>query len=238
MNKLDPSKIIVLSMHNDKFSELADITLPNKIEYCNRWGYSIYNDDFGTIISKDNKVGYRTYDENLKLNILKKTIECQKYEWMMWIDCDAFVTNHTISIESLIDDDYDFIIGEDWNGINAGVFLLRCNESTKRFIQNCIDYIPTEYDKTQTPFWWWPSEQCSFTRLLNTIRTKFVSNTLFNSYLIGPRPDNIWSHMNIGPSKPYQDIRFELGNFILHLVGDYIENKIMNAKLFGEMVIK
>eukprot|EP00760_Papus_ankaliazontas_P028502 PhM_4_TR3748/c1_g1_i1/m.55913 len=53
------------------------------------------------------------------------------YDWVMWIDGDAFFTNFDKTLESIVEeserssDSIDFIVGKDWNGINLGVFFIK-----------------------------------------------------------------------------------------------------------------
>jgi hypothetical protein len=47
------------------------------------------------------------------------------HDWIVWIDADALIMNFRTRIEDYLDDEYSLIIGDDWNGINTGVFFLR-----------------------------------------------------------------------------------------------------------------
>jgi hypothetical protein len=145
--------------------------------------------------------------------------------------------NYTVSLENFLDEDADFVIGEDWNGLNAGVFFLRVCQDSIDFIDRCIQYQPTNFDKTQTPWWWWPSDQCAFTRCLDTIKSKVVHHSLFNGYVIGPSNhlNNDWRYMNIG-SFDFVPRLFKRGDFILHLVSQS-HDKVQTIKQLLKKVV-
>ena len=215
---------------SNPYKKLIDITLPNTEEYSNRHGYKL-------IV----KVFEEEKDVTLpKQYLLRQNILDNNADWLCWIDTDAIIMNMTIPLESfIINNDADFIIGEDWNGINSGVFFLKVNNKTLEFIDTCIKYKPIEYIKHTTPQWWWNSEQCAYTMNMFTINTVIVHHSLFNGYIIGARPDNDWRQYRIGPfNKEWTERKFQLGDFIVHFVGDYLSNKIVNAKHFIPQIIR
>merc|ERR1712146_496271 len=64
----------------------------------------------------------------------------QPPDWFMWIDCDALVTNRSISLEMVIrthniSNMAHFIVAEEANGINTGIFFLRGSEPARDFVQ-------------------------------------------------------------------------------------------------------
>ena len=224
---------------DNNYNKIVSITLPNKQEYCQRYGYDLSIDDFTVSIPEHEKSLCGDASVQHKLYLLKTLLSNNNYDWIVWIDADALIMNMTIPLEQVIDDNYEFIAGEDWNGINAGVLFFKVCDASRYFIDACIAYKPTEYDKTQTPFWWWPSDQCAFTRCVHLLKTKIVHHSQFNAYLHGPRMDNDWRAYNIGPIDPnWTQRNFQLGDFILHLVGDYIQNKIANAHTFSQYIIR
>jgi len=233
--------IDILTMHNKAIKPLTDITLKNKIEYCDKHSYNLCYDDFTKPIIHENPANKD--EANLrKLCLIKNTLLTTESDWLCWIDGDALIMNMQIPLSKFINDEFDFIIGEDWNGLNAGVFFIRNCMQSLEFINKCIEYKPTQFDMENTPFWWWPSEQCAYTRLIGQVEdfnTFIVHHSYFNGYIIGPREDNDWRNHGIGPfNKEWKERRFQSGDFILHLVGDYLPNKIINAKKYIKEVIR
>ena len=71
------------------------------------------------------------------------------------------------------------------------------------------------------------------------LRSQIVHHSKFNSYLIGPRPDNDWRWHNMGPLDPnFQPKVYQESDFILHLLGDYEEGKMKNLEYYLPKVIK
>lgn len=233
----NPPKIIVLSTYSDDISEIGQLTTPNKVDYCNRYGYSyLIKQTPNQIYDSSNIVTNNILQ--YKFNLLNDGLY-SKADWILWIDNDALFMNHTIPLTNLIDNNYEFIIGEDWNGINAGVFLLKnCNNAIK-FLNALWTYIPSEYDKLHTPFWWYPSEQAAMFRNLHLIKSKIIHHSLINGYIIGPRPDNDWRNRGLSSINPnWQERRFIPGDFILHFVGEFNANRIKQIKRYLQIVIK
>ena len=227
--KGDIGKCNVDSALVNPYKELIDLTLPNKEEYCNKHGYKLVV----KVFEKENDVTLP------KQYLLQQNILNNDADWLCWIDTDAIIMNMCITLDTLVYNDYDFIIGEDWNGINSGIFFLRVCDKSLKFIEMCINYEPIDYIKYTTPEWWWKSEQCAYTMNLFKLRTAIVHHSLFNGYIIGPRPDNDWRAYRIGPfNRDWKEQPFQLEDFILHLVGDYLPNKIINANKFIPQIIR
>lgn len=218
----------ILTMHDNNFAIIANITVPNKEEYCRRHSYRLVVDTKRQEGQEWNKY---------KMSIIIDQLQNSDCDWLAWIDCDALIMNMKTKLESFIDDSYEFIIGEDWNGINSGVMFLKRCDNTIDFMRRCMAYEPTELDRTTTPYWWWPSEQCAYTRLIKTIKSKVVHHSLFNGYVITPDPNNDWRHQNIGVEGfPVKD--FELGDFIIHFVSGNIAFKLPSLVYWNARVIR
>jgi hypothetical protein len=99
-----------------KSSWMHRMSYTNKHAYCKRWGYDLIIED-NSIIDQTRDVAWS------KIPIFKKWLP--KYQWLMWVDMDAFFMRFDLPIADLIDNDHDLIIAKDWHGINFGVFLIR-----------------------------------------------------------------------------------------------------------------
>lgn len=123
--------IALCSFHPEKQQDLANITVPNKISYCSEHGYGIefshQPSERGTQTN-----GAALWDAVQKLAAVRDIIE--RYDAVLWMDCDALVMNPSFRIEALID---EFggkraltIAHTGKECINAGVFLVEnCPES-------------------------------------------------------------------------------------------------------------
>lgn len=227
------SKIAVVSAYTKNIAELVQPLTKNKEEYCNLHGYKF----FLNIVDCDVKdfSGYYRFNYILELMITNPEIEL-----FCWIDNDAFITNFTIKLESFqdyLENDWNFIVGEDWNGINTGVFLIKNNPETRQFVQKILDFVPNPLDGR--PYWWVKSEQCAVNSLISTIKTILVPHYMINSYLITSRSDNDWRWAGLGPINTQWNTRvFQAGDFILHLVGTPNEEKPELINKYLKVVIR
>jgi hypothetical protein len=115
-------RIAVCSFHFSGHQSLADITVPNKLAYCERHGYR------GVF---DPHEEWQPYD---KFRLVRQLLD--EHQAVLWIDCDAMFTNHDIEVEVLIDHiegPKSLTITRDGTNdgipsVNSGVFLMeRCD---------------------------------------------------------------------------------------------------------------
>ena len=139
----------VVSIHDDKYKPLADLTNKNKIEYCEKHGYNFFvkNDWSSMKIHAGNPpvpqgyipIGYT------KIFAIKEAIrKYPKTSWVFFSECDAIITNKNIKLEDIIEKyiDKHFIISADKNGINSGNFLVRNSEIGMGFLNNILSSMP------------------------------------------------------------------------------------------------
>jgi len=212
-------KILVFTMHDDVFADIVELTLPNKIEYCKKHDYDFHYDDFTRPVSEPNID--KTPSSHNKLCRIKELLvqHLNKYDWLCWIDGDAVIMNYRIKLESFLDDEYNFIIGEDWNGLNAGVFFIRVCQESINFMDKCIKYKPTTSVRISQPSWWWQSEQCAYTECLDAIKAKIVHHKHFNGYLKFPDWTN--NPIELQPhDENFTPCLFRKGDFMIHIVAE------------------
>src|SRR5947207_6555581 len=111
----------------DKYIEQVKPGIINKQTYSQIHGYDFH-------------CSYISLDENRppawsKILYLKEIIDSEKYDWVFWMDADSVICNPNIKLESIIDDDYQFIITKGINVINSGVFFLKCSNWSSEFLQ-------------------------------------------------------------------------------------------------------
>jgi len=229
--------IAVVSAYTENIAELVAPLSANKQEYCDKWGYKFFLDIVPATTVEWSKQNQKTFGLYRIILIKQLMIDHPEIDVFVWMDNDAFVMNFNKPLGDFIIPDIDLLIGEDWNGINVGVFFIRNNEQCRNFLQNVIDYIPPTTDIR--PYWWVISEQNSVSELLHTVNTGLVHHSLINGYLIGPRKDNDFRPFGLGPRiRDWQPRSFQLGDFALHLVGEHNENKPTLIKEYLEKVIK
>ena len=71
-------------------------------------------------------------------------------EWFLWLDCDALVTNRSISLDDLLMTyelrEAQFVVAEETSGINSGIFLVKGRGSVLKLVPSTKD-IKRRYTK-------------------------------------------------------------------------------------------
>jgi hypothetical protein len=142
-------KIALLTIYTDEFQPLANIVLPNMMDYCSKHNYTLYAFNVNSIES-----GYKKIEKILSV--------IEEVDAMLCLDLDTFITNHNITVGSFLDDEHDFYICKDVNGINAGSFIVKNTAWARKFLrlihdhrvvyeneQNAIEYLIIKEDKVK-----------------------------------------------------------------------------------------
>lgn len=140
-------RICLLMFYDDNIKEYGDITYQINKKYCEKYNIDI-------IVS--NKITYKdrkTYWERIPL--LLENIE--KYDYLMWIDADAFFyydANNIIDIIKLYNN-VNFIFSKDidHSGINSGFFIVKSSKYSIEFLQKWA-YDEELYKKNMCPIDW------------------------------------------------------------------------------------
>lgn len=130
------TKIILLTSASQAYSCLADVTEPNKQEYCNRWGV-----EYKRVSQEACYHGWQR--PQLWLDNL---MEC---DWMFWIGADAMITNMTIAPTRFTRGHHDFVFTNDIHGLQDDVFWLRRTQGTISMLKwasaNVTAYMNEQY---------------------------------------------------------------------------------------------
>lgn len=118
--------ITLLTAASEQYWPLMQKTGPNKMEYCLRHGYELLMRTHGPF---QGRWGER---ERFMHDALKNGA-C---DWLAFFGADTLITNMTIKLETIIDDNFDFIIAADVHGINNDVFLMRNCFQSLNFISH------------------------------------------------------------------------------------------------------
>jgi hypothetical protein len=99
---IDPKDICVLVSYNEHYSDMANLTVNHNIkQYCEKHGYTLWIDQQNEL---DNNRSSHWQKIKTSINILPS------FDWVFFIDTDCLIMNSNIKLESLIDDDYSFIV--------------------------------------------------------------------------------------------------------------------------------
>lgn len=124
----------IASFNDAKFQPLADVTDNVKRKYCEKNGYAYH---VRTDVKFTPDIGFEKI-----VMVLDLFEQHPEYEWVLFCECDAMVTNFDIKIEDRIDDRYHFIVATDVNEINAGVFLARNSEQGRAYLKFILEQRP------------------------------------------------------------------------------------------------
>lgn len=108
--------IRLLTVFNNDYLDIANITLPNTMEYCSRHGYLLGQANIGT--------SHWAYKKHEYI----KSLFNEGADVVFYLDIDAMITNHTIAIEEFLDSEYSFFITKDVHELNGGVIMIKNNE--------------------------------------------------------------------------------------------------------------
>lgn len=142
---LSHPRICLLTGHSEAMLPLARLTVYSVMaDYAVRWGHDV------RVMNGDLNPG--DYFPLLRLKELVALASSGNYDWVYVIGADVMITNLTIPLASLLDENFSLIIATDWHGWQADSFLLRCSVEGIEFISDVIakwDYFKTKQFKEQ-----------------------------------------------------------------------------------------
>jgi hypothetical protein len=221
--------------------ELLEPLVNNKQSYCNRHSY--------TLIDANTNLNFSRAASWSKLLALEHHFKFGGYDYLFYLDMDTIIMNPTIKLETFIDASarqYDVLLTEDTNGLNAGVFLMRNSPWTLWFLRTAWEQeqlVPkTAPDGRPYPFRW---EQRAFHYLTDSkvwqhsgfprypgnsseIRSHFyvLPQCAFNSYILHP----LALHENREASQ------YVPGDFLVHFAGKTGDSKKLLMNYFFDML--
>jgi hypothetical protein len=220
-------KYAILTMHDDSYAKMAELTLQNKQEYCDKHGYQLFKktDNFSE--------GRHIYCDKIRHNlfVLENNPDI---EWVWWLDCDAVITNFNIKIEDWCDDNYDFVVTLDRYALNNGSYFIKNSQLAKQFLRDILELEDVFLDDK------WPDQQpmISLLEYSQDYRemTKFHPQRDFNSY------DYDFYHMDHGNTHDWDLFgkkgNWQSGDFVIHYPGIKYDQRIELIKNILTKVIK
>lgn len=210
----------VASINTEDYQDLADLTDASKQEYCDRYGYKFF-------VLKETK--YSTIMGFNKIHYVRDLFEQHpEIEWLLFSECDAMITNHTIKIEDRIDDDYHFIVPVDRLNINSGNFLARNSEAGRAYLDMIIQK-EDEYKQVE-----WAEQQViidTFPDLSQIV--KLVPQRYMNSY-----EPQIYDYCDARFDIMGNSGAWEKGDWIVHWPGTYKPARIARATALTPEIVK
>lgn len=140
-------KVCLLMFYDDAIKNYGDINYAINKKYCEKYNIDI-------IVSHTNKY-FRRHSAWARLPLILDNIEY--YDYLIWIDADAFLYNDATNIIDIIKDniDYNFIFSNDIgnNNINTGIFIVKNSQYSIDFLKTWA-YDNELYENNPYPGWW------------------------------------------------------------------------------------
>lgn len=209
----EPQKFLIFTYHDEmvhgtrSYKDVAELTMPSKVEYCKTHGYDfIYKD-------RDFDFSRRVNWERVPMFI--DFIKQKKYDWIWFLGTDCMIMNQTIRLENIIDNNYDMIIAnssKDKIEVNTDSWLVKCNDWSLDFLERINKRVDLYHHQ-------WCEQQAVIEELNNQETRKhfkLVHTRYFNSYY------HAW----------FPDFNFKFGDFVIQAAG---HNNDYRVELFSEL---
>lgn len=143
-----PDRVLVITSYPQSWAELAAITCATHKKWADRHGYDYYA-DCSDVSAPSRSPEWRAKAEGyipirgfIKLDLMLHFLDsasCRKeYDWVVWIDADALITNYDVSLERWTKPGtHDLVLPYDANGHNVTVIMARNTELVFDFLWAC-----------------------------------------------------------------------------------------------------
>jgi hypothetical protein len=170
--------------------------------YTNNVPYAKYSTEINEKYCNDNSYIYFTVNNTQKIinsldgrsitwykpHLIKEVFSLHPdVDYILFLDIDAVITDHTKKIEDFITDDFSIMMTRDYGPsiVNAGVMFIKNDDYSKDFIQKWWD-ICEEYPQYKTGLW--HDQTCIgllYEKLGDKTRFRIVSYDILNSSIYG-----------------------------------------------------
>jgi hypothetical protein len=132
-----PVKLAVLTYESRNLPKLLQLHNQNMRQYCAKYNY-----DYIFTNKYDNQLQLPVYWK--KLQLVKDLLSNRYYDYVLWMDTDAFFLDLNKKIESIINlsPTSSIFIGKDYGEETfcSGVFIIKNNQIGRTFIDDCITH--------------------------------------------------------------------------------------------------
>ncbi len=196
--------IAITTFLTNLYQPLADITVNEMNKYCDKHGYHL---NVNVISNEESFHFVKTKDTRRLLD---------EFDIVAAIECDCLISNHTIAIESFLDNENELFYTTDRNGANFGVYIVKSSEWTKQL----FDWINSQNHK-------YGDEQNVIEQNPNIDKAIKVKHPCFNSIPYNEYYPSLgvigYMEGDIVTMPTHEQGNFEKGDFIMHLPGHTLE---------------
>ena len=225
-------RFVITTLCTSDWAEFAAVTDENKRKYCERHGYA-----FRPKCGEPYHTRFHYGDPHLKpmgwewgferafafRDAFNAHPDC---EWVYFSDTDALITNHTITLDRIVDNRFHVILSADINGTNCGNLFVRNSEIGRAFIESMIGAMPAYRDNHMAENQW-IQEMATATYWKKYI--KITPQRLFNAYDF-----TLYQFPKFTGTKDVLGVdgQWQPDDFVLHIVG----GMAMDKKTLGERI--
>jgi hypothetical protein len=215
----------LVTAHNESYQPLADITWDqNKKLYAEQHGYD------AIAKTTDFKYPIHTGISFERTELIIELLESGQYDWIHACGCDTMITNFTIKLEDIADNDYDFVIATDCYNINNDSMLIRNAPTSIAWLKHVVSL----REQYLTAKWLDQSAMIDTVDMMGD-RIKIVPQRVLNSYNydLYPMEPHIYKKDLMG-----NDGQWQPGDFLIHWPAVTVPERIIMAQDMLTKVIK
>ena len=234
-------KICVVSHFTQNIENVANITIPNKEEYCKNQNYD-FKYHKGRLSNR-----HPGWD---KILLLKEVISTKNYDYVVWVDNDAYITNQEIRFDFMcsvdknlklilssedtnrdiktLDKNLDYNLLHNLRIINTGVMIFKSDEWSVNFLNSVwytksntnkgIEFSHKEIVDNNFNYDYWPFEQGPIHIALsksNNENYKIVNSEILNKFKVSHKKHNFICHF-VGEGSNSESIKNYIENLTNH----------------------
>jgi hypothetical protein len=225
---LNPKDICVLVSYDNNFIDVANVSTNNIKDYCDLHGYTLW-------VDTQKNIDPLRSSQWQKIRTSIKVLNENNFKWLFFLDSDCLIMNTTIKLETIIDDDYSFIVpSHNIQAVDTPIpnsmgtdcvitsqFLVKNNEIGLSILQDI-------WDANE-----WPTEMSINTHDYEGRQTRITINKpefIKHVKIIEEKILNRFWYMN----SPFMVIKnkninlncWEPGDFIVHVTGYKVDERI------------
>jgi len=224
------SQIAIVTISTPNRQEFSRHTIASMRKYADLWGYDFYH--FNETFDPSRPAPWS------KILAARTLLLTNKYQWVVWIDDDIYITDPSKSLEYFIHKcppETYFIISshkefvQNYNDVNTGLFFVKNSPWSQEFLGRVWDIGNYRYNQDGGS----NLEQSAMSDLLTTPEYK-------DSCRIAKFPARtIQSFITLILNGDYGDYgQWQPGDFAAHLAGASITNRIFITRQFAKDVMK
>jgi hypothetical protein len=114
---------------------LKDITPVNRERYATQHGYELF-------LYRNHPLNDTVCIQHSKLEVVRSIIQSDRFDWVMWMDCDSIIVNEHRRIEDIITEyassNHDLLITEELLGLSSANWIIRSSDWSERFLSDAF----------------------------------------------------------------------------------------------------